>query len=567
MRIKNLNLVNTVTAYLFPINREKTNHSKNNALLSLELSESSHSEQRWRLLQYFCIYRLLIGCTLILIAWNFNQASFSVYRYMPFIYTVAGYILFSCLCIALTRFRFSTLDWQLFFQICGDILFFAFMLYTSGGIQSGLGGLALISLAVAGLIGRGRMALFFSSIATISLLLQEVYASITITSYSEQYTQAGLLSMAYFAVAWLAQQLAKTTIQSEKLAKERGVDLANMSQVNQLIIQELTEAILVVDEDGNIRQSNALAQTMLNIDLSDHQANFLKVSELPSELVHLISNWQKKWNVEHTEVLRITCTNTLTHVRWVPIQSTTRNGAVIFLEDMSRLEAQLQQLKLAALGRLTANIAHEIRNPLSAINHATELLQENNNVSSSDTRLMHIISDNTRRLNKIVQDILQLNRKPISNPIVINGYLFIENFLDEFCLGNRINRNIFSLNGIKNHKITFDSDHLNQILWNLCSNALRYCTQQENSIRINLSIDTQKNNTILDIIDDGAGLDVQKGNKFLSLFTLPHPKAPVLGYLLYENYAKQIMRLLNSLKILAGLTLELSATLFNNFYE
>lgn len=373
--------------------------------------------------------------------------------------------------------------------------------------------------------------------------------------------------MAYFAVAWLAQQLAKTTIQSEKLAKERGVDLANMSQVNQLIIQELTEAILVVDEDGNIRQSNALAQTMLNIDLSDHQANFLKVSELPSELVHLISNWQKKWNVEHTEVLRITCTNTLTHVRWVPIQSTTRNGAVIFLEDMSRLEAQLQQLKLAALGRLTANIAHEIRNPLSAINHATELLQENNNVSSSDTRLMHIISDNTRRLNKIVQDILQLNRKPISNPIVINGYLFIENFLDEFCLGNRINRNIFSLNGIKNHKITFDSDHLNQILWNLCSNALRYCTQQENSIRINLSIDTQKNNTILDIIDDGASWMFKKGNKFLSLFTLPHPKAPVLGYLLYENYAKQIMRLLNSLKILAGLTLELSATLFNNFYE
>lgn len=403
------------------------------------------------------------------------------------------------------------------------------MLYTSGGIQSGLGGLALISLAVAGLIGRGRMALFFSSIATISLLLQEVYASITITSYSEQYTQAGLLSMAYFAVAWLAQQLAKTTIQSEKLAKERGVDLANMSQVNQLIIQELTEAILVVDEDGNIRQSNALAQTMLNIDLSDHQANFLKVSELPSELVHLISNWQKKWNVEHTEVLRITCTNTLTHVRWVPIQSTTRNGAVIFLEDMSRLEAQLQQLKLAALGRLTANIAHEIRNPLSAINHATELLQENNNVSSSDTRLMHIISDNTRRLNKIVQDILQLNRKPISNPIVINGYLFIENFLDEFCLGNRINRNIFSLNGIKNHKITFDSDHLNQILWNLCSNALRYCTQQENSIRINLSIDTQKNNTILDIIDDGASWMFKKRKQIFEPFYTTSSKGTGLG--------------------------------------
>lgn len=129
MRIKNLNLVNTVTAYLFPINREKTNHSKNNALLSLELSESSHSEQRWRLLQYFCIYRLLIGCTLILIAWNFNQASFSVYRYMPFIYTVAGYILFSCLCIALTRFRFSTLDWQLFSKFVAIFFFCVYALH------------------------------------------------------------------------------------------------------------------------------------------------------------------------------------------------------------------------------------------------------------------------------------------------------------------------------------------------------------------------------------------------------------------------------------------------------
>jgi len=492
-------------------------------------SEHDYSEQHWRFLYYFNIYRLLIGCSLILISWKFDQTNFGAYRYLLFVYTAAAYAIFGCLCMLLTRLRFSNLDRQLSFQLVGDILFFSIMLYASGGLQSGLGGLAMISLAVAGLISQGRMALFFASIATISLLLQEVYASMTIDFYSAQYSQAGLLSMAYFAVAWLAHQLAENTLRSEKLANERGIDLANMSQVNQLIIQELPEGILVIDEDGNIRQRNALAETMLNLDSANKQSSSLKVSELLPEFVDLLSDWQKQSMIEHTKILRINCTNTLAHVRWVPIQSSTRNGAVIFLEDMGRMEAQLQQLKLAALGRLTTNIAHEIRNPLSAINHAAELLQEEGVQNNTGTRLVHIICDNTRSLNKIVQDILQLHQARVSNPSIINVHHFMEKFLEQFCLSEKTLRNRFNFIESNNRQISFDHDQLNQVLWNLCSNALRHSTKQENSIQIKLSTDTQKIHVILDIINDGPPLDLQKSKQVFEPFYTTAPGGTGLG--------------------------------------
>jgi len=101
-----------------------------------------------------------------------------------------------------------------------------------------------------------------------------------------------------------------------------------------------------------------------------------------------------------------------TAARFVPVGISRDVGVVIFLEDFSRIQQQAQQLKLASLGRLTANIAHEIRNPLSAINHATELLLEEPGLrGQSHARMLQIIHDNTQRLDRMVQDVLKLNRR------------------------------------------------------------------------------------------------------------------------------------------------------------
>lgn len=468
-----------------------------------------YANQYWRPLFYFNIYRLIAGSFLLIITWQFHFTSFGSYHYLLFLYTNLSYILFSSVSILLIKLRHPDFNWQLAIQVIGDIIFFSVMLYASGGLQSGLGELLLVSLAGAGLISRGRMAIFFASIATISLLLQETYSLLTTNSYAPQYSQAGLLSMAYFAVAWLAQQLAKYALASEQLAQERGVDLANMAQVNQLVIQDLQEGILVVDKHGNIRQRNTYAEKLLNLEISANNSEFLKLSDHVPEIANRLTTWQGNSNTNF-ELLRLDHSNALVRTRFLPIQSDSRNGVVIFLEDMGRIQAQLQQLKLAALGRLTANIAHEIRNPLSAISHAAELLEEEQLESNTDPRLLRIICDNTKRLNKIVQDVLQLNRRNISKSEVIDANEFIYKFLEGFCHTENIDTNVFLLNSSKNYLINFDRDHLNQIIWNLCRNAWRHCHKQTHSIRIELSNGTNKNDVYLDIMDDGPGVESQQ---------------------------------------------------------
>ncbi len=473
------------------------------------ITEHDYANQYWHSLYYFNLYRFIIGSILVIITWKFQLANFGSYHYLLFLYTSLGYIFFSSIAMLFIKLRYPNINWQLTIQIIGDIIFFSVMLYASGGIRSGLGDLLLVSLAGAGLINRGHLALFFASIATISVLLQETYSLLTIDSYPVQYAQAALLSMTYFAVACLARQLAKHILVSEQLAKEHSIDLSNIIQVNQLIIQYSQESILVVDKYGNILQHNTLAEKLLNLDSSTHQTELLKLSDYVPEIANRLTSWQGDSNISF-DLLRLNHSNALVRTRFLPIQSDFRNGVVIFLEDMEHIQAQLQQSKLAALGHLTANIAHEIRNPLSAINHAAELLEEEQAKNTTNARLLRIIRDNIQRLDKIVQDVLQQNRRNIYKPEAIDTKEFIERCLEEFCHTENIDMNVFTLDSSKNYWINFDRDHLNQVLWNLCRNAWRHCHKQAGSIHIALLTGSNENNIQLDIIDDGPGIDSQQ---------------------------------------------------------
>ena len=282
-----------------------------------------------------------------------------------------------------------------------------------------------------------------------------------------------------------------------------------MAQVNQLVIQDIQEGVLVVDKSGNIRQRNTYAEKLLDLSSPSSKTELLRLSDYVPEIASRLTSWQGDSNINF-DLLRLSHNNALVRTRFVPIQADFRNGVVIFLEDMGRIQAQLQQLKLAALGRLTANIAHEIRNPLSAINHAAELLEEEQLANNTNSRLVRIICDNTQRLNKIVQDVLQLNRRNISKLDIVNAHEFIQTFLEEFCHIEKIDINVFILNSSNDYLINFDRDHLNQVLWNLCRNAWRHCHKQAGSIHIELSTGSNKNNIHLDIFDDGPGVDPQQ---------------------------------------------------------
>lgn len=491
-------------------------------------SDVGNVSQYWRSLTYFNIYRLLIGVSLLIVALKAGIVDFGTHQYTLFLYACYGHFISSGISMLLIKWRMPAFDWQLTIQVFSDIVFISLMLYASGGLQSGLGVVLLVTLAGAGLISRGRFALFFAAVATISLLLLETYSLLTIQSYHAQYSQAGLMSMAYFAVAWLAFRLAKHTIASERLAQERGIDLANMAQVNQLVIQDLQEGVLVVDRNGFIRQRNSYAEKLLDLKPVPGSEEWGKLSDSVPEIADRLTSWQGNSSIQF-DLLRLTHSNALVRTRFLPIQSDFRNGVVIFLEDMGRVQVQLQQLKLVALGRLTVNIAHEIRNPLSAINHAAELLEEEQLEANFDSRLVRIICENTQRLNKIVNDVLQLNRSNVAKPEVFDVQNYIRKFLEEFCDTEKIDHGAFILNSSHEQLICFDRDHLNRVLWNLCRNAWRHCRQQSGSVRIHLKKAINGSDLCIDIIDDGPGVDPQQAKQIFEPFFTTSSSGTGLG--------------------------------------
>jgi two-component system sensor histidine kinase PilS (NtrC family) len=209
------------------------------------------------------------------------------------------------------------------------------------------------------------------------------------------------------------------------------------------------------------------------------------------------------------------------------VETGTEEGyTVIFVEDTSRAREQAQQFKLAALGRLTANIAHEIRNPLAAISHAAELMQEEKRGDDRE-RLTRIINDNTRRLERLVSDVLQLNRRDriAADPIRLHPWL--REFLDEFVANEAAARERFSVDATSDAWIEFDREHLRQVMWNLLRNAARYAGPGAGAVRIALR--GYAGRVELSVIDNGPGVPAARQAQLFEPFFTTEAKGTGLG--------------------------------------
>lgn len=455
----------------------------------------------WRSLYYFTLYRLIAG-GILLLTYIFLGTRVSFGQMVPHLFVLAnvGYLLVAGAALVAVHTRWPRYELQLTGQVISDIFFITLLMFASGGASSGLGLLLLISLAASSLTARGRLSMFHAAVATIAILLQQIYVGLT-EDRGTEYTQAALLSIAYFAIAALAYTLGKRLTASEEVAKQQSADLANLDEINRLVIKDMQDGVLVIDADGQIRQCNGQAERLLSI----HQNPALSLAEHSPELAQRVAEWRENGDISVLP-LRARDGNRTYRVRFIPIGEGAQSGAVIFLEDLSRLQAQAQQIKLAALGRLTANIAHEIRNPLSSIGHATQLLQEDEQLDATQKRLLEIIRDNTFRLDRMVQDILQLNRKDRgqSEPIQLTD--FLQKFQDEFCRSENIALESLRIDAPEKLRITFDRYHLHQVVWNLCRNAWRHSKQQAGSVRLVASRAHAENVVQLDVIDDGPGV-------------------------------------------------------------
>ena len=477
-------------------------------------------EANWRSFQYFNIYRLCMAGLFVLAVLLPHEflVRLDLGEVPGLIGLAALYLLAVALGLVLAlrwRHRFNL---QLSIQVLIDAVVGGVFIYLAGGVGSGYGILQLVSLAAASLVGQGRLVLFYAAISTLVLLCGQVLGILDGRFESASLVQAGLLSSAFFATAILARLLGQRVMANEELARQRGEELANQDRISQRIVERMQDGMLVLSQSGEIRRLNPTAQDML--DLQFHMPISL------GERVPALAVAWRRWQAGEGESASVLGRAGRELRARFESTSSSDGETLVFLEDMARVKAQVQQLKLAALGRLTASIAHEIRNPLSAIGHAGELLREDVQ-DAMQHRLLRIINDNVGRLDRIVSDVLALGRQSPPEIEVIGVADFCAAFIQQLIETGDVEAGRVALEAPGDLRWHFDRAHLHQVLWNLVGNALRYSSPAPASVR--LCAFALGGQVELHVMDDGPGVPAMVREQIFEPFFTTHAQGTGLG--------------------------------------
>ena len=422
----------------------------------------------------------------------------------------------------------------LFGLLSGDLLFLTLVIFAGGTFGAPLPILLFPQLAAAGWILRTQTAFLHAAFAAIALLGLDTYRVAEGMIGLPQMFQTGIIAFGYFATVGIAVALGRYTKQSEELAAQRGIDVANLEQVNRLIIQDMQDGVLVVDLNGVVRGHNAQVTRLLGG--FGRMRGGMRLAEFSTTL----HDYWRRWQEDFTEVLppfKVEATQRLLRVRLVRIGTGLNGGTLIYLEDLGRAQTEAQQIKLAAMGRLTASIAHEVRNPLSAINQASQLLEEDGAVAPEGARLLGMIRSNAKRIDRIVGEVLQLNRRDRQQPEVVSVGEFIRALTEEIREAEHMPPGGVALQIPDDLLIIFDRGHLNQIVWNLVRNAWQHCQKREGSIRIVARAGYMGDAVICELNDDGPGIPAELRPQIFEPFFTTRPGGTGLGLYIARELA------------------------------
>ncbi len=481
---------------------------------------SGLEDDRSRSLGYFAVYRLIVALLLVFLFLERGEGSI-LGQLNPALYTLIsiGYLVLVTIGGLLFYWRPHLMGTTLHAagMVAVDIACLTLMVHASGGIQTGMGALIAISIAAGSAMVKGPTALLLAATATLVVLGQQTYAALSASPAYSGYHQAGMLGASFFAIAALALVLSHRATRSELLVSRQELDLANLAQLNEYVIQHMQTGIIVVDNDRDIRLMNDSAWSLLGMPDAQPGMPLARACEaLDRQMRHWIRTPDKEPQVFEPEIGAKAIKPGFSR-----LGSSGHYGAIIFLEDEALVTQQAQQIKLASLGRLTASIAHEIRNPLGAIGHAEQLLQESTELPAGEQRLLEIIGTNTNRVNTIIENVLQLSRRSKSKPREFQLKRWLEGFMDEYLTTHQLPVECMHLDIAPEETFVFaDSTQIRQILNNLCDNSLRHFHHEREALRIRLEggITRDSGGPFLEIADNGPGIPEQSVRQIFEPF-------------------------------------------------
>ena len=426
----------------------------------------------WQPLRLLTFYRAILAGLLTVLYFGLQDSNlFNVQLPEMFKATLLTYVAFSIIAGFSTRLRWPAYEFQALLQVLADIGAISLLMHASGGVISALSILLVIAVVTGALLLPGRLAYLFAAVATLAVLFETGVASLSVDGTGggpEHITRAGLMGTAFFIAAALAHVLAIRAQESAALATQRGIDLANLEQLNRYVVRQLHTGLLVIDPDNIIHLANDTARTLLGI----HDEPPVALEKTNPGLSTQLQHWK---NDHHWQPAVMQTQGNSLIPRFSELTTSQGKGALILLEDSTELARQSQQLKLASLGRLTASIAHEIRNPLGAISHAAQLLEESDNINAGDKRLTEIIGNHTQRVNTIIENVLQLSRRSASRPQELPVKSWLQNFREEFTQTRTVASDHLLIDVEPDDLLLqVDPGQLHQVLTNLCDNAITH---------------------------------------------------------------------------------------------
>jgi two-component system sensor histidine kinase PilS (NtrC family) len=524
----------------------------------------------WRSLQTLNISRVVVSVVLFVYFnlktgkefWSDEQFWFRSAS-IAYVVMAVAFVLFK----AFYRKRFM---WHVAPQIAIDIVIISVLYLASGGGKSGLAILYLFPLGGVAILAPLLWGLFFSAVVTLFLLAEHAYRTLQLDD-NISISQAGLFGATYFSVVYLLNRLAGNLIRQEELANTRGKELAIQQAINRLVISDMGDGILVVDQNDVLFEINPAAQHMLGIDEQrSHRITNIKLAEV-AELAPVANAllarqqaaqanktnatlWLRNEDAYFVSVRRldehVSDAVSSDHIeradrpefvihlklRFVSVSQSElmdlvenfSDYTIIFMQNVSDIENQAQQLKLASMGRLTASIAHEVRNPLSSISYAASLLNEDVKNEVQTKRLLKIVDDNVLRLNQLIEDILKLSRKAQADVLPFDLIAELKSIVQDFVETRNLPEHLIKIDDADTFKLIFDLGHLREVVVNLLSNAVRYASGQAGSIRLYVKINIS-NRRELHILDDGPGIPSAVRSHLFEPFYTTSSKGTGLG--------------------------------------
>ena len=466
------------------------------------------------LLRVFALYRLIISALLLLLVQQ-SGPSTRLGQLQPELFwsAIQAYAALNLIILVAVNFlpnRLLTQNSVPVGIVALDTFAIAWFSYLSGGIDGGMAPLLLVSVAAGAILAATRASIFVAAVASIALLYVESYLALTKDTNLDGIFQAGVYGALFFATAFTIHSISKRLREGEVQSMTQAVELADLERVNRRIIQRMRTGILVIDTDNSIRMGNQSAYSLLGLrNTANPGADQDQHLALPERLRAHVEAWRQDTNYRARPFQAKTETPEIRANFSAVRSSAAQAEVIIFLEDTSEIQQQAQQLKLAALGRLSASIAHEIRNPLGAITHAAQLLEESTNLDHGDTRLIDIITNHGKRMNRVIENILELSRRRSPEPSRLPLRDVLTEFVSQFCVAELDAAQIDIRVEPAATEIRMDRSQLLQVLTNLCQNGLRYSQQHSNTLTLSLhgGVDATTDRPFLNIIDDGPGVD------------------------------------------------------------